>query len=323
MNKTLKIVITDNWFADAEIEKAVLLKVNCQWQVFSPEENWQKAAKEADVLLVNMAKIDQTEIKKLKNCRLICRYGSGYDNVDAKAAEEAGIWLCRVPHYCNHEVGEHALALLLDCARGLSYRQKYLRSGKWRKVQVPWQEKRIHGSVLGIAGFGENGQAFFQKSRGLGFSHTLIYDRSFPKTEAKKLGAELVSKEELLSQSDFLSLHLPLTEKTRHFMDKAAFSILKPGCILINTARGPLIEEESLYSVLKSGKIAAAGLDVFEKEPLSLKSPLLDLENLVLSDHNAYYSESSVRDLRQKTAENVLNWLKEGKPLWPVNSPTR
>ena len=322
----MRIVITDDRFGHNEEEKKIfpdaeLIVADCH-----SEEQLATACRGADGILLNQAPMTGPVIKTLDRCKVISRYGIGYDNVDLRAAEEKGIWVTNVPGYCTEEVAEHALGLLLSCVRAIPEKDRALRSGAWN-INRPIS--RMSGRILGIVGFGATGRAFWEKIQGFSFSKILVTDpRGKEKLESvkEKTGGffsqtEIVSFDELLRCSDFISLHVPLNDSTRHFINSKSIAAMKKGIMIINTSRGAVIDEASLVEALKSGRIAAAGLDVFEKEPLGADHPLISLSNVVLTDHSAYYSAESISELKTRTARNALEVLEGRIPQTAVNKP--
>lgn len=317
-----KIVITDTLFEDNNKEIEVLKKLDAEVIICKnkPKDELFAICRDADALLVNMINVDKEFIENLEKCKVISRYGGGYDNVDAIAAEKAGIWLATVPDYCYVEVAEHALALLLAASRSITIKNNQVREGMWRE-SIPYSIKRIRGTVLGIVGYGGTGKEFQKISAGLGFSRTLIHSRSLkPGTTIDN--CEVVDFDTLVKESDYISLHLPLTEDTRNMFSAEQFLKMKNDSIIINCSRGPIINETDLFNALKSGKIRAAGLDVFAFEPPVNEDNLFSLNNVVLTDHSAYHSDESLELLKEKTAENVVKTLNEGNPVNSVNNPT-
>jgi D-3-phosphoglycerate dehydrogenase len=323
----MKIVISDDRFgwADEErrvfAEKGELLIARCR-----TEEELIAACADADAVLLNQAPMTGRVISHLTKCRVISRYGIGCDNVDLRAAEEAGIWVTNVPGYCTEEVAEHALGLLLSCVRAIPEKDRGIREGGWN-LNRPI--KRMSGRVLGIVGFGATGRAFWEKVQGFAFSRILIAD---PHIETKlgalkernpqgMIQAEASNFGDLISQSDFISLHVPLNETTRHCLNRETLGKMKEGVVIINTSRGAVIDEEALAEALQAGKISGAGLDVFEEEPLRKNHPLGAFPNVVLTDHSAYYSDEAVSELKTRTALNAREVLEGRIPKTPVNRP--
>jgi len=268
---------------------------------------------DADGLLNRAVPITARVLASLKRCRVITRYGVGVDNVDVAAATKAQIVVCNVPGYCSDEVAEHAAALLLACARRVVQLDKTTRQGKW-DTATEYPIHRLQGSSVGLIGFGSNGQALARKMAGFEF-RILTYDPYVKKAE----GAELVSLDTLLRTSDFVSIHAPLTEETHHIIGMSELKKMKPTSILVNTSRGPLVDEVALTRALKQGWIAAAGLDVYETEPPDVSQELFSLPNVVLTDHAAWYSEESVGELKRRAAEQVVLVLTGKRPTSAVN----
>ncbi|MDR0390201.1 MAG: C-terminal binding protein [Spirochaetaceae bacterium] len=319
----MQIVITDDRFGWNDEEEKALAGLGASLVVASwnSEDELITACSGADALLVNQARITGRVIQGLKKCRVISRYGIGYDNVDIKAAEAKGIWVTNVRGYCTEEVAEHALGMLLSCVRRIPVKDHAVRAGRWN-IKAPI--RRMSGRTLGIMGFGATGRAFWEKVQGFGFSRILIDDHHGGALIAASAGngeACFAPFDELIRESDFISLHIPLREETRHIINRESIGRMKDGVILINTSRGPVIDEEALADALASGKIGAAGLDVFEKEPLPESSALLGLENVILTDHSAYYSEEAVSVLKTMTALNAREVLEGRTPKNPVNRP--
>lgn len=317
-----RIVITDNLFDDCLVEKEVFAGERFlleSYRHLTREELYEKV-RTADALMVNMTKIDRELIDSLENCKIISRYGIGYDNVDVKAAGEKGIPVGIVPDYCHIEVAEHAAALLLSCARRIPQRHGLVRKGHWR--DTPGHTiHRVKGSTLGIFGYGQTGKALHKQISGFGFSRILINSRNLKPGTILDNGAEIVSLDTLLAESDYLSVHIPLNEETRGVLNEQTLMSMKPGSVLINTARGGVLCEKGLFKALTAGPVRAAALDVLDREPPDPDNPLLTLDNVILTDHEAYYSEQSVFDLKRKTALNVYSMLIKGVPVHcvPVN----
>jgi D-3-phosphoglycerate dehydrogenase len=326
MERPWKIVVADDRFPSYDEERAVLSACDL---AFPGQAELFAACADADAILVNLAPIDAALIARMKRCKVIARYGVGYDNVDAAAAARAGIWVANVPGYCDDEVAEHALALLLDLARGISAGDRGARAGSWAPGRG---RKTLSGSVLGVAGFGGTAKALIRKCAGLGFAEILSWSPRVSGMEARdriarefggQAGVRAVGFDELLALADALSLHLPLVESTRRLIGAPELRRMKPGSLLVNVSRGGLIDESALAAALESGSLGGAGLDCFETEPLPLASPLLGSPSLVISPHTAFYSRRALSELKRRTAENALATLRDGKPLWPVNEPTR
>jgi D-3-phosphoglycerate dehydrogenase / 2-oxoglutarate reductase len=311
-------VITDNRFADSDIEREILGAAGVDLVVAKCRSSADVAAagREADALLVNMAPADAAAIESLERCKVIARYGVGLDNIDVEAARRRGIVVANVPGYCDREVAEHALGLLLACARAIPRRDRAVRAGTWN---VTATGRRVAGSKLGILGFGGTGKAFARAALGLGFSEILIWSpRISPSRVEETMGvaaAALGTKvrpaafDEVFSASDWISIHLPLKPETRGIVGARELGLMKSDATLINISRGALVDEEALIAALASGRLGGAGLDVFTAEPLPQGSTLRSLPSVVLTDHAAYSSRESLEDLRRRTAENALSAL--------------
>jgi len=282
-----------------------------------PEAKGLRQCGEADGVLVRWLKITPDLIKQWPRCRIIVRYGVGTDNVDVDAATEAGIIVGHVPHYCTDEVATHAIALLLACVRGLPRTQKKMERGGW-DLNPAEPLSRMKGRTLGLAGFGSIGQAVARKMSGWGL-RLLATDPYVDRSRTDALGVELVDLVTLRRESDYLSLHVPLLPETRHLIDARALALMKPGAMLINTARGPVLDTAALLAALDRGRLAMAGLDVFEEEPLPPDSPLRSHPRVVVTDHAAWYSEESQAELQATAAEEVVRVCTGGLPRSLVN----
>lgn len=315
-----KIAVTDDRFAgDFGAENEVLREIDAQVSVYNLEgdDDGIESLRDADAVLLGLYSMTPAVIAELEKCRVISRYGVGYDNVDLQSATQQGIWVARVPDFCTEDVSDHAVGLLLDCVRGIGYRNRQLRNGVWN-VTVPYGINRVAGRTLGVVGFGSIARAFVRKMSGFGLARVLVHDPYVDEDTCRSLGAEKRDLQTVVSESDYISLHVPLSETTQHMLDAELLSRTKENVVIVNTARGPVIDEAALVQLLR-GSQRRAGLDVFEIEPLPADSPLRGLDNVVLTDHNAWYSREAYIDLKTKAARNALEVLKGGRPLYPVN----
>ncbi|MBN2552954.1 MAG: C-terminal binding protein [Spirochaetales bacterium] len=320
--QTMKVVVTDDRYGSYEEENAVLKEIGVTVEVHDQmdEEQTVRVLQQADGILVNLHPLPAAVIEKLEKCRVISRYGVGYDNVSVDTATSKGIWVARVPDYCLEDVSDQAMALLLGCVRKVAFKDRKIREGGWNlhKVQPSY---RIAGKTLGLIGYGAIARTLHRKFSGFAPGRVLAFD---PYLDSKKIaenGAESVNLRRLLEEADYVSVHAPLNEETRGLIGSRELALMKTTAILVNTSRGPILDERAVAEALAEGKIAAAGLDVFQTEPLPPDSPLLKLDNVILSDHAGWYSEESVAELKTKAAQNVLAVLKGGKPVSPVNQP--
>ncbi len=317
----IRVIVSDDRYAgNYEIERGVLAAAGMELRLL-PEESescFLREAAEADGILVNLRKIDASVIGRLGKCRILSRYGVGYDNIDLDAAAAAGIWVSNVPDYSKEEVSDQATALLLACARLIVYKDKSIRAGKWDDFGGQ-RVNRIAGSVLGLIGYGRTARRLHEKLAGFNFAKVLVYDPYVDERTIADRGGEKCGLRDLLGSSDFVSVHPPLTSETRHLLGEKEFALMKPNAILVNTSRGPVVDQAALCAALLSHKIRAAGLDVYEQEPLAADSPLRTMDNVVLSDHCSYYSEESIVELKEKAARNVVAAIRGGRPTYPVN----
>ena len=274
------------------------------------------AVRDVDAAMIGLQPFDAPLIAGMRRCRVISRYGIGYDNIDVAAATGAGIWVARVPDYGWEDVSDHAIALLLACARDLRSYDRLARAGRQGRPRPLF---RIKGRTCGVIGCGGIGRALLRKLGGFGLAGILVHDPYLSAEQVAAAGGVASDLDTLLRESDFVSLHTPLTEETRQMIGAAQLRLMKPTAILINTARGGLVDQDALAAALADGTIAAAGLDVFETEPLPTDSPLVGLDNVILSNHVAWYTEESAVELATKAARNVSEVLAGRPPVYPLN----
>jgi D-3-phosphoglycerate dehydrogenase len=238
------------------------------------------------------------------------------DNVDIPTATSKGIVVTKVPDYCIDEVSDHAMALLLSLVRKIPFSNAGVQAGRWEMPSVV-PIHRLRGQVLGLVGFGRIPRLVAPKGQAFGL-RVVSYDPYMPKEVMAKAGVEQVEFDELLRISDLISIHCPLTPETRHLFNAQVFSRMKPTAYLVNTGRGPLVDEAALAQALDQGQLAGAALDVVEHEPPT-GAPILGRKNLILTPHTAFYSEESLLDLQRKAAEEVVRVFTGKAPLNPVN----
>lgn len=309
-----RTVITDHGFPNLKHEEAALAAADSTIAVAqcrTPDEVIA-VARDADALLVQWAPVNADVIAALRRCRIIVRYGIGYDNVDLAAAKARGIPVCNVPDYGVNEVAEHAVSLALGLARQLPQIDARLRAGTW-KITPDRPMLALGESTFATAGFGRIARHAHAIMRGFG-GKRIAYDPFVPALAMAAEGVEKVELDALFARADLLSLHLPLSPETKHFVSSARLATMKRTSILVNTARGPLVDTLALTDALKAGTIAGAGIDVFEAEPLPADHPLRKAPNALLTSHVAWYSESSIPRLQRLAAEEVARGLK-GEPL--------
>ncbi|MCA8997760.1 MAG: phosphoglycerate dehydrogenase [Planctomycetaceae bacterium] len=248
-------------------------------------------------------------LEALPDLRVIARTGVGFDAIDLATCNEQGIVVATTPGVNHHAVAEHTIATLMAVVRGFPRQDQWVRKGHWERVSTP----RMMGRTLGLAGLGRIGQAVATRGVGLGMN-VVAFDPYADMDFVDKWGIELLELDELLATSDYVSLHCPLTPETKNLMCEETFAKMKRGAILINTARGALVDEEALVSALQSGQIGGAGLDVFQKEPLPVESPLLQFDNVLTSGHVAGLDHESQHDTLVMSGETIIA-LKSGH--WP------
>jgi D-3-phosphoglycerate dehydrogenase len=274
---------------------------------------------ETEALCVVSAKINSTMIDHLPNLRVISRFGSGTDNIDEAAAASRGIRITNIPEFCLSEVADHTMALLLASARKLLVMDRATRTGQWL-ARVQEKMHRIEGRQLGLVGFGRIAQEVAKRAIPFGL-RVVVADPQLDREAASRIGAEPIGLNELLASSHFVSLHVPLTPGTRHMLGKSQFEMMRPDAILINTARGAVVDEGALVAALQQQRIAGAALDVFEgldmfgPDPKPVDHPLFHLPNVVLSPHAAACSEESLSSLMRRGAQNAVNAVLEGSGL--------
>lgn len=274
--------------------------------------------KASAILLGTRAELRANTIKKLENCRLIVRYGVGVDNIDIGEATNQGILVANVPDYCVEEVSVHTLALILAANRRLVSANKTAVSGEW-KTGMMKGVSRLSSQTLGLVGFGRIGQSVAQKAKAL-VGEVIAYDPVFETGLIERSGVTPVNLSNLLRVSDYISIHCPLTTETHHLFNQDTLGRMKPSAWLINTARGEIIDETALLEALQQQKIGGAALDVLTQEPPEPSSPLLEMGNVILTPHVAYYSEDAIEDLQRNAAKQVRDVIMDLSPKWVINN---
>ena len=305
-----KVVVLEHGYASIECEREIIARAGGELISANhlPLDKAVALAEDADGVLFRRGTISAEMIRRFRRAKGLVRYGIGIDNVDLAAATAAGIIVGHVPAYCVDEVSVHAIAMWLACVRKLPQMQERLRRGDW-DVHREDPVFRVAGKTLGIVGFGKIGKTVARKLAGWDL-RILAAD---PFAEAAP-GVELVDLETLCRESDFISLHAPLLPETRHIISHKQFAMMKAGVIIVNTARGPVLDTKALVASIDSGKVAQAALDVFEEEPLPANSPLRSHPKILLTDHMAWYSEESVAELQRTAAEQIATICTGGLP---------
>ena len=312
------IAVTDSPFPSLDPAKAALARVDPELRMAksASADDILAVARDADAILVTYAKLPGDLLRQLTRCKAIGRFGLGVDNIDIPAAAELGITVTYVPDYCMHEVSDHAMALLLALARKIPLSNKLVQAGRWdMPAVVPIH--RLAGRVLGLVGFGNIPRALAPKAKAFGL-RVVTHDPYVPQQALAAAGVESVSFDRLLEISDFVSIHAPLMPATRGLFNAEVFRKMKTGALLINTARGPLVDEDALVSALDSGRLGGAALDVVAVEPLPKDSKLIGRDNVILTPHTAFYSVEALNELQTKCAADVARVLSGEKPVYPV-----
>jgi D-3-phosphoglycerate dehydrogenase len=313
------VLITDHPWPSVEAEVETLAAVGAR-PVFAPtgeEDELVELVREAEAIITCFARVTPRVVQTGRRLRVISRYGVGVDNIAVADATAMDIPVTNVPSYCEHEVAEHALALILAWGRRILVYDAGVREGDW-SLSRGQPVHRMAGSTLGIVGFGHIGRMLARKAQALGM-RVVVHQPRRTDAELGSAGVESGSLAELARQSDFVSLHVPLGEETRHLVDRDFLRTMKPTAFLVNTARGAVVDLDALLEALREGWIAGAALDVFEPERLPADHPLLALPQLIATPHVAYYSEESLVELGRLAAENVAAVLDGKRPASIVN----
>jgi D-3-phosphoglycerate dehydrogenase len=312
------IAVTDSPFPSLDPAKAALARVDPELRMAksASAEDILAVARDADAVLVTYAKLPGELLRQLTRCKAIGRFGLGVDNIDIPAAAALGISVNYVPDYCMQEVSDHAMALLLSLVRKVPLSNKLVQSGRWEVPPIV-PIHRLGGQVLGLVGFGNIPRALAPKAKAFGL-RVVAHDPYASADVLAKAGVEGVGFDQLLGMSDFVSIHAPLMPATRGLFNADIFTKMKPGAFLINTARGPLVDEEALVAALDSGRLGGAALDVVTTEPLARDSKLIGRDNVILTPHTAFYSVEALEELQTKCATDVARVLSGEKPIYPV-----
>ncbi|BDU43045.1 C-terminal binding protein [Vibrio nigripulchritudo] len=311
MSEKKRVVCTDYTFPNLDIEEAVLEEQGYELEAHQcrSEEEVCSVVKNADAVLVQFAPFGPQAVNAVNPGTTVVRYGVGYDNIDVLSGHEHGLKLAYVPDYCTNEVADHTASLLLMCLRKNVAFDQSIRDGYWRAVEVGGDLKPFEETTVGFFGFGRIGKAVLDRLKPFGF-HFLVCDPLMTEREAESLGVTLSSSDEFWSSADAYTLHAPATEETIKIINKQTMAKMKSGALVVNTARGELVDEAALAEALQTRSIGGAALDVFGKEPMSFGSPLLKAPNLVLTPHSAWYSTQSMQRLQRLAAEEIVRGLK-------------
>jgi D-3-phosphoglycerate dehydrogenase len=318
-----RVVILDGPASDTTIEQGELDRVGAT--VVRPDlarQAVEDLVADADGILCDATPITAGVLDRAPRLQIVAEYGIGYDNIDAGAASQRGIWVTNVPGFCVEEVADHAMALVLAAGRRLFFLDRSVRAGTWDPVGVGRGADRLSNQTLGLIGFGQIGRRVARRASGFGLRVLAYSPRTTPEL-AREFGAERVEPDDLIAQSDYLSLHVPATPSTRGLINRRALALMKPSGWLINTSRGSIVDEAALLDALTSGRIAGAALDVRASEPTAPNDPFWQFPNVILTPHASFYSAQSLRELRQRAARSVAAVLAGELPSDPVNPNLR
>lgn len=314
-----KILITDYAWPTLNIERDILSAIDGELVVAQTGEVEElvELAADVDAILTNWKQVPAAVLEAAPHCKIVCRYGVGLDNIAVQKATELGIIVTNVPDYCMEETSDHAMAMLLACARSIVKLTNATRAGEWN-LQIGRKFPRLNEQTLGIIGFGNIAQALVPKALGFGL-RLIAYT---PRLTAERAGPHVEATNDLsylLRESDYVSLHLPATAATHHLINEEALRQMKPTAYLINTARGSIVDEVALLKALQEGWIQGAGLDVLVNEAPHTNNPLFELDNVIVTPHAAFYSDSAIAELQHKAATQVKQVLSGERPRYIVN----
>lgn len=310
-----KVVVTDFTFPDLSVERTILEPLG--FEVMGAQAKAPEAliplVHDADAVITQFAAVNAEVIQAMSRAKVIVRYGIGVDNVDLQAARARNIPVCNVPDYCIDEVADHTLAFILASTRQVVPNALHNREGRWGLATPLSDMKTLKDLTVGVVGFGRIGREVVDRLRAFK-THVMVYDPIVPPNDVSKHGAVSVSLDELLQHCDIVSLHCPSTSDTKKLLRRETIDKMKHGAMVINLARGDLVDTAALVDALQSGRLASAALDVCDPEPIPLDSPLRTLPNVITASHIASASVKAVAKLRQSAAQHVVQALK-GLPL--------
>ncbi|MEI9478273.1 MAG: C-terminal binding protein [Deltaproteobacteria bacterium] len=315
-----RVVITDCDHGSIKEEKEEFARIGAELILAQVQEEGDliRSCREADGLINQYAILSRKVLENLPKCKVVSRYGVGVDSVDLKAATDLGMIVANVPDYCMDEVADQAVSMILALIRKTVFFDKQVKAGLWDfRSGIPIH--RIRGKTLGLIGCGKIGLEVARRISGFGVK-VIAFD---PYIEKGPGGIELKDFDSVLKESDVISVHCPLNNSTRHLIGQREFRKMEKRPIVVNTSRGPIIDEEALIRALEENLISGAGLDVLEKEPPGPEHPLLNRGNVVLSPHISFYSEEAISELKRRTARNVVDVLTAKWPGSVVNSDVR
>ncbi len=308
----MKIAITDYSFPDLTIEDAIISGSGHQltaWKDKKPPAELCSLVADADAVITQFASVSADVIRAMRQAKVIVRYGIGVDNVDLAVARECGIPVCNVPDYCIDEVADQTLAFILATTRQVVSNSDFVKAGRWGLATPLNQMRTLKDLSVGLVGFGRIGREVVSRLRFFK-CRILVHDPLAAASDIIAAGATPTSLEDVLTQSDVISLHCPSTSETRGLLNSETLAQTRPGVIIINVARGDLVDPAALTSALTSGHVAAAALDVFSPEPIPVDHPILKMSNVIVASHIASVSVPAVRKLRETVANIAVMALK-------------
>lgn len=318
-----KVVLPDAFrltTSDYSIEGKIFKENNIEFyeENCRTEEEVIEKCKDADAIITIYADINSRVIAQLEKCKVIVRYGIGFDNIDVDSATKHNIFVCNIPDYCVPEVASHTVALILAIERKIMIYDRSVRNGEWDEFKG-YSVHRLSTQTVGLLGFGNIGQQTSKMLKPFGFT-IIAYDPYQKDSIFEEFGVEKVELEELWPRADVVSVHTPLSKETYHLLNKDTIRKMKDNVMIVNTSRGPIISLDDLIEALRSGKVLAAGLDVLENEPLRNKdAEILKFDNVVITPHAAFNTIEATEELHRRVAETACNILKGEYPKNIVN----
>jgi D-3-phosphoglycerate dehydrogenase len=310
---------------DPELEVLATIHAEVEWHNCRTEEDVIRVGAGAHALMVGFAPVTGRVLEALPQCCIVSRYGIGVDMIDVDAATQHGVIATNVPDFCLDEVADHAMALLLASARKIVFLDKAVRSGEaagdghWITSEIANPVFRLNKQTLGIIGLGKTGQGVARRAHAFGLRVIAAPDMAVSPEEAAELNVSVLPLNEVLRQADFLTLHVPLTKETRHLVNAEKLALMKPSATIINTSRGPVIDEAALIDALREHRLASVALDVYEQEPIAADNPLLEMDNTVLCSHAAWFSVDAFREMKVKAAQAVVDYFRGRLPRYILN----
>ncbi|MTD30666.1 C-terminal binding protein [Planomicrobium sp. YIM 101495] len=302
-----KVTLVDHDWEDTLLEERIFKEAGVELTILQSHDKAEiiEAAKKSDALLILYANIDREIMEAAPNLKLISRFGIGINMVDLEAAKELGIQVANVNDYCIDEVSDHALASILSAARRLFLHDRHTRNGEWdfKKAEIPLRSSE---AVVGLLGYGKIPRRLGEKLKAIGYQ-VKAYDPFVTEEQMAQEGVVKAEVDEIMSSSDFVSVHVPLIKATHHLVGEAELNMMKSTAYIVNTARGPIIDEKALVAALQKGQLAGAFLDVTEEEPLPREHALREMNQVVLTPHAAWYSVDAYREIREKAVMNIVD----------------